>query len=139
VALHHHNCGEPVTLLEIRHRKSLGVSSEDDPPESARTSFSASSARDARDARVAVTPAFCNVSTMMFATSRPALVSECEDLNPAAQSKVSASADGVGAGLEPVEDLQGALLSGECSSPRHSIKYRAEMFAGFWHAPLLSQ
>jgi hypothetical protein len=36
--------------------------------------------------------------------------------------------------LEPVEDLQGALVSGERNPSRHSIKDRPEMFECFWHA-----
>jgi hypothetical protein len=48
----------------------------------------------------------------------------------------SALADGLGAGLEPVEDLQGALVSGAYNSSGRSIKGRAEMFVGFCHAIL---
>ena len=48
----------------------------------------------------------------------------------------SALADGLGAGLEPVEDLQGSLVRGGYNSGRRSIKSRAEMFVGFWHATL---
>ena len=51
----------------------------------------------------------------------------------------SALADGLGAGLEPVEDLQGSLVRGGYNSGRRSIKSRAEMFVGFWHATLFQQ
>jgi hypothetical protein len=51
----------------------------------------------------------------------------------------SALADGPGAGLELVEDLQGALVGGGYNSGWHSIKSRAEVFVGFWHAPLFPQ
>jgi hypothetical protein len=43
-------------------------------------------------------------------------------------------ADGLGAGLELVEDLQGALMSGGYNSGWRSIKSRAEVFVGFRHA-----
>ena len=62
---------------------------------------------------------------------------DCAD--SAQPSKVSASADGLGAGLEPVEDLQGALVIGRYYSGRHSIKSRAEMFAAFRQAILFQQ
>ena len=53
---------------------------------------------------------------------------------------MSALADGdLGAGLELVEDLQGALVSGGYYSGWHSIKDRAEMFVSFWHAPVFQQ
>src|SRR5713226_2723182 len=48
----------------------------------------------------------------------------------------AALAGGPDAGLEPVEDLQGARVSGGCNSGRCSIKSRAEMFVDFSHAPL---
>jgi hypothetical protein len=51
----------------------------------------------------------------------------------------SALADGLGAGLEPVEDLQGALVSGGYNSGRRSIKSRPEMFVGFRHATPFQQ
>jgi hypothetical protein len=41
--------------------------------------------------------------------------------------------------LEPVEDLQGALVSGEGNPRRHSIKCRPEMSGGVWHAILFQQ
>jgi hypothetical protein len=44
--------------------------------------------------------------------------------------------DSLGAGLEPIEDLQGALASGGYNASRHSIKSRAEMSVGFWQAIL---
>jgi hypothetical protein len=65
------------------------------------------------------------------------LESDCAD--SAQYSKVSALADGLGTGLELVEDLQGALVSGGYNSDRRSIKSRAEMFLGFWHATLFQQ
>jgi hypothetical protein len=51
----------------------------------------------------------------------------------------AALADGLGVGLELVEDLQGALVSGGYDSGRDSIKSYAEMFVGFWHAILFQQ
>src|SRR5260221_13741840 len=80
----------------------------------------------------------------MHPTAGLGLVWECEGLNPRAQTahrnrKVPALADGLGAGLELVEDLQGAPVSGKYNSGRHSIKSLVEMFVGFWHAPLLLQ
>jgi hypothetical protein len=48
----------------------------------------------------------------------------------------NALADGLGAGLQPVEDLPGTLVSGGYNSGRRSIKSRAEMLAGFRHAIL---
>jgi hypothetical protein len=62
----------------------------------------------------------------------PGLEADCAD--SAQQQKVFALGDGVGAGLELV-DLQGALMSAGYNSPWRSIKSRAEMPAGFWHAP----
>jgi hypothetical protein len=62
---------------------------------------------------------------------------DCADNTP--QSKVSASADGFGAGLQLVEDLQGARVIGRYYSGWHSIKSRAEILVGLWHAPLPQQ
>jgi hypothetical protein len=53
-----------------------------------------------------------------------------------AQSKAPDLANGLGVGLELVEDLQGALVSGGYNSGWCSIKSRAERFAGFCHATL---
>ena len=50
----------------------------------------------------------------------------------------TALADGLGGGLEPAEYLQSALVSGGYNSGWCSIKSRAEMFVGFWHAPCFS-
>jgi hypothetical protein len=62
-------------------------------------------------------------------------------LNPPAQAVLEGSdlADGLGAGLELVEDLQGARVIGRYYSGWHSIKSRAEMLVGFRHAPLFQQ
>jgi hypothetical protein len=62
---------------------------------------------------------------------------DCADR--ARYSKVSASADGLGAGLQLVEDLQGTRVIGRYYSGWHSIKSRAEMLVGFRHAPLFQQ
>ena len=43
--------------------------------------------------------------------------------------------DGLDAGLQPAEDLQGARVIGRYYSGWHSIKSRAKMLVGFWHAP----
>jgi hypothetical protein len=51
--------------------------------------------------------------------------------------KAGALAEGLGAGSEVVEDLQGSLVCGEYDSGRHSFKSRAEMFAGFCLAILV--
>jgi hypothetical protein len=55
----------------------------------------------------------------------------------AQSSRVSALADGLGAGLELVEDFHGARVIGRYYSGWHLIKSRAEMFVGFWQAILL--
>jgi hypothetical protein len=52
---------------------------------------------------------------------------------------VLALADGPEARLEPVEDLQGALVIGRYYSGWNSIKNRAEIFVGLWDAPLFQQ
>ena len=59
---------------------------------------------------------------------------DCADR--ARYSKVSALAGGPGARLQLVDDLQGARAIGRYYSGWYSIKGRAEMFVGFWHAPL---
>ena len=46
-------------------------------------------------------------------------------------SKAFALADGLGAGLELLEGLQGASMRGRFNSGGRSIKGRAEMFTGF--------
>jgi hypothetical protein len=51
----------------------------------------------------------------------------------------SALGDGLGAGLQLAEDLQGARVIGRYYPGWHSIKRLAEMCVGFWHAPLLLQ
>jgi hypothetical protein len=66
-----------------------------------------------------------------------ALVGECEDLYAVAQadlvrsSQSSALADGLDAGLEPIEDFPGSLVSGRYHSSRHSIKRLVKMVVGF--------
>jgi hypothetical protein len=62
---------------------------------------------------------------------------DCAD--SAQSSKVLALADGPEARLEPVEDLQGALVIGRYYSGWNSIKNRAEIFVGLWDAPLFQQ
>jgi hypothetical protein len=52
---------------------------------------------------------------------------------------VPALADDPEARLEPVEDLQGALVIGRYYSGWNSIKNRAEILAGLWDAPLFQQ
>jgi hypothetical protein len=65
------------------------------------------------------------------------LEADCAD--SARVSKVSALADGLGSGLELVEDLQGARVIGRYYSGWHSIKSRPEMPAGFRQAILFQQ
>jgi hypothetical protein len=62
----------------------------------------------------------------------------CADSAPSSQAPALA-ADGLCAGLELVEDLQGALVIGRYNSNWHSIKRCAEMFEGLWHAPLFQE
>ena len=62
---------------------------------------------------------------------------DCAD--SAQWSKVPALADGLDAGMHPVDDLQGALLIGRYYSSWNSIKNRAEIFVGLWDAPLFQQ
>ena len=50
-----------------------------------------------------------------------------------------ALADGLGAGSQLAEDLQGARVIGGCCSGWHLIEGRAEMLIGFWHASLLQR
>jgi hypothetical protein len=50
-----------------------------------------------------------------------------------------ALADGLGAGLQLAEDLQGARVIGRCYSGWHSTKGRDEMLVGFRHAILFQQ
>ena len=65
------------------------------------------------------------------------LEADCAD--SAQVPKVSALADSLGAGLEPIEDLQGARPIGKCDSGWHPIKSRAEMLMGFRRALLFQQ
>jgi hypothetical protein len=70
-------------------------------------------------------------------------LSECEDLNSTAEtvrtSKVPVLADGLDAGLQAVDDLQGALVIGRYYSGWNSIKNHAEIFVGLRDAPLFQQ
>jgi hypothetical protein len=62
---------------------------------------------------------------------------DCAD--SAQLSKVLTLADGIDAGLHPVDDLQGALVIGRHCSGWNSIENRVEIFVGLWDAPLFQQ
>jgi hypothetical protein len=54
-------------------------------------------------------------------------------------SKILVLADGPETRLEPVEDLQGALVIGRYCFGWNSIKNSAEILVGLWDAPLFLQ
>jgi hypothetical protein len=64
---------------------------------------------------------------------------EGTSLGGARRIKGVALADGIDAGLHPVDDLQGALVIGRYYSGWNSIKNRAEIFVGLWDATLFQQ